>query len=245
MVSSLNNVDANKAASNSSWLHELDIFLRSQGAFPVVKLHGLLTAISSSPNMIMPSRWLSIAKIQEIIFDTSKQANEIVEDIMCLYNNVNSSLRAGTYKPVLYIPSAKTSKDSGSVDQIWQDMMVNARTWVEGYIVGMEATWPINSNSKFDSDMVNYTLEMLYYLNLPPQEMLKECQELNVSVENFYKLMIDFLPTAAITMYDFWVKPGQSNPIATEEFLARDGKIGRNDDCPCGSGRKYKKCCLH
>ncbi len=22
-------------------------------------------------------------------------------------------------------------------------------------------------------------------------------------------------------------------------------KIGRNDPCPCGSGRKYKKCCLH
>jgi uncharacterized protein YecA (UPF0149 family) len=27
------------------------------------------------------------------------------------------------------------------------------------------------------------------------------------------------------------VKPGQS-------------KVGRNDPCPCGSGKKYKKCCL-
>jgi uncharacterized protein len=24
---------------------------------------------------------------------------------------------------------------------------------------------------------------------------------------------------------------------------ARAAKIGRNDPCPCGSGRKYKKCC--
>jgi len=22
------------------------------------------------------------------------------------------------------------------------------------------------------------------------------------------------------------------------------GKIGRNDQCPCGSGKKYKKCCI-
>jgi len=22
-------------------------------------------------------------------------------------------------------------------------------------------------------------------------------------------------------------------------------KIGRNDPCPCGSGKKYKKCCMH
>ncbi|MBX3418050.1 MAG: SEC-C domain-containing protein [Pirellulaceae bacterium] len=21
-------------------------------------------------------------------------------------------------------------------------------------------------------------------------------------------------------------------------------KVGRNDPCPCGSGKKYKKCCL-
>mgnify|MGYP000021932147 CR=1 FL=1 len=30
----------------------------------------------------------------------------------------------------------------------------------------------------------------------------------------------------------------------TSETVKRDGeKIGRNDPCPCGSGKKYKKCC--
>ena len=24
----------------------------------------------------------------------------------------------------------------------------------------------------------------------------------------------------------------------------RENKIGRNDPCPCGSGKKYKNCCL-
>ena len=24
----------------------------------------------------------------------------------------------------------------------------------------------------------------------------------------------------------------------------KDSKVGRNDSCPCGSGKKYKKCCL-
>jgi len=28
------------------------------------------------------------------------------------------------------------------------------------------------------------------------------------------------------------------------EASIRHGKVGRNDPCPCGSGRKYKKCCL-
>ncbi|MFZ5573519.1 MAG: YchJ family protein [Thermodesulfobacteriota bacterium] len=31
-------------------------------------------------------------------------------------------------------------------------------------------------------------------------------------------------------------KPGQ--------FVREKAKIGRNDPCPCGSGKKYKKCCF-
>jgi preprotein translocase subunit SecA len=27
------------------------------------------------------------------------------------------------------------------------------------------------------------------------------------------------------------------------EPATRDRKAGRNDPCPCGSGKKYKKCC--
>lgn len=32
---------------------------------------------------------------------------------------------------------------------------------------------------------------------------------------------------------------------APEQATVRrnDGRVGRNDPCPCGSGRKYKKCC--
>jgi hypothetical protein len=29
-----------------------------------------------------------------------------------------------------------------------------------------------------------------------------------------------------------------------ETFVREQPKIGRNDPCPCGSGKKYKKCCL-
>jgi len=32
---------------------------------------------------------------------------------------------------------------------------------------------------------------------------------------------------------------------AQELIFRRDKpKIGRNEPCPCGSGKKYKKCCL-
>ncbi|MBK3517601.1 SEC-C domain-containing protein [Carboxylicivirga sp. N1Y132] len=30
-----------------------------------------------------------------------------------------------------------------------------------------------------------------------------------------------------------------------EQPIVNDVKTGRNDPCPCGSGKKYKKCCLN
>ena len=32
-------------------------------------------------------------------------------------------------------------------------------------------------------------------------------------------------------------------PGRQEPFVRDDAKVGRNDPCPCGSGKKFKKCC--
>jgi len=34
-----------------------------------------------------------------------------------------------------------------------------------------------------------------------------------------------------------------SRPPATRAYAAEKGKVGRNAPCPCGSGKKYKRCC--
>ena len=44
-------------------------------------------------------------------------------------------------------------------------------------------------------------------------------------------------------------KKAQSIILAYEDLkrpapAATSGRVGRNDPCPCGSGKKYKKCCL-
>ncbi len=40
------------------------------------------------------------------------------------------------------------------------------------------------------------------------------------------------------------LKASQAGDIPKVETFVHEGpKIGRNDPCPCGSGKKYKKCC--
>lgn len=40
--------------------------------------------------------------------------------------------------------------------------------------------------------------------------------------------------------------PGMAIPLTIPPTARQkhQGKIGRNDPCPCGSGKKFKRCCL-
>ena len=37
-------------------------------------------------------------------------------------------------------------------------------------------------------------------------------------------------------------RAGRSAAAAPPPFVRAGGKVGRNDPCPCGSGKKYKQC---
>jgi preprotein translocase subunit SecA len=37
---------------------------------------------------------------------------------------------------------------------------------------------------------------------------------------------------------------GENIEDRREPYVRATPKVGRNDPCPCGSGKKYKKCCL-
>jgi preprotein translocase subunit SecA len=39
---------------------------------------------------------------------------------------------------------------------------------------------------------------------------------------------------------------GSGDSIVKKQPVRKaDKKVGPNDPCPCGSGKKYKKCCMH
>lgn len=87
--------------------------------------------------------------------------------------------------------------------------------------------------------------------NTLDMEKLTEESEVNVTIdfENLYKKMVEY---KADHLYSL----EQWNNIFTDEQLdafykeqkvsrtvVKDKKVGRNEPCPCGSGKKYKQCC--
>jgi hypothetical protein len=51
-------------------------------------------------------------------------------------------------------------------------------------------------------------------------------------------------PAYTIVPTDWLAPPDAGGIQPTSHASSHPGKVGRNDPCPCGSGRKYKKCCL-
>lgn len=54
--------------------------------------------------------------------------------------------------------------------------------------------------------------------------------------------MIGVLPLMLRTLYEHF--RGLSDPLAKPGLAPDLGiKVGRNEPCPCGSGKKFKRCC--
>ncbi|MGY4492786.1 UPF0149 family protein [Pseudomonas sp. TE3610] len=50
----------------------------------------------------------------------------------------------------------------------------------------------------------------------------------------------DMVCVGALNLHAYWLaKRAPSEPVRVGD------KVGRNDPCPCGSGKKFKQCCLH
>jgi SWIM/SEC-C metal-binding protein len=67
------------------------------------------------------------------------------------------------------------------------------------------------------------------------EERMKELE--SVFEENNWKYTIELTPDNPEDITDLEIL---LNPIKTK---IAEKKVGRNEPCPCGSGKKYKKCC--
>lgn len=71
-------------------------------------------------------------------------------------------------------------------------------------------------------------------------------QKFAKAMEEMYKIALGDQPRSEPEKYKYQEHGFSSLPnlFPTPKTCLRTSFIGRNDKCPCGSGKKYKKCCL-
>jgi preprotein translocase subunit SecA len=128
------------------------------------------------------------------------------------------------------------------INQLWREHLLNMDHLKEGIgLRGYGQRDPLTEYKKEAFDMF--------------QEMIGSLKE--TAVEQLFKVRMtrEDAPVTRVAHHaapewqesrggDLEVAGGRPSGPRPEPRAADGQKVGRNDPCPCGSGKKYKKCCL-
>ena len=222
-------------------LDELEAFLLSDATSDEVMmlemLDGYLTAIASGPvevagNEWMPGVWGPTAE-DVPDFESEDQAARIVETIVRQYNGIVWSLH---HDPDTFDPSFETTVYADDPHPY-----LDGEMWAYGYMKGValrQTAW----QPLFDDPGMQEVLRPIWLLGADdPQGELDEATRTPAQRE---ALTLQ-IPAAVAAIYRYWLPTRQAvmeREVATT-LERTHPKVGRNDPCPCGGGKKFKKCC--
>ncbi len=223
-------------------IRELDQFLMDaagiEDSMDIATLDGFLTAIVCGPKTILPSEWLRWVWDMEDgedapEFVSQAQAKRILGLLMRQMNDIASTLHR---EPDQYEPLLMENPNDGDPIPILDD-------WCSGLMkaVLLDSTgWlPVTvGNPELISTMTLYGTE----------EGWEILERKNLSLDE-HKALAEGLAGTVRKIHTLWLehRRGQmadgSLPKAVRREPARNQKkIGRNEPCPCGSGKKFKQC---
>jgi uncharacterized protein len=205
-------------------LDRLDLYLSELGddAMLLSELDGYLAGVIVCPEMIQPSEWLPEVWGEGHVFESPEEAQELLPIVMAFYNDIARAIgRSRTY-----VPRLDADMDGSPFWELWASgfgRALDLRPWA----------WSVYEDmAEDDTDVLPFRL--LSALATAAEE--PGGSDLH---EDLQKLLRD----NAETIIGASVESLNQSRLAALQ-AERPTKIGRNDPCPCGSGKKYKKCCL-
>jgi uncharacterized protein len=227
---------------------ELDQFLLSldyeEGILCISELDGFFTAVVSGPEMIPPSVWLSLIWGEDEDAPDWESEEAFQRIFSLLVRHMNSTSAMLMEAPMEFEPCFLETEVEGKCLAIVGE-------WCDGYMKGVALDpdgWAAMPHAFED-----YLAPMLMFTSDEGYEQLESMEDEEVE---FWQEQI---APAARRIHAYWLAqrsgsaPPQFHPTLLpttaandEPFVRSTPKTGRNDPCPCGSGKKYKQCCgLH
>jgi uncharacterized protein len=152
------------------------------------------------------------------------------------WNTVNQTVRvqpeegAPFYIPLLFPPEGEPADN---------DMETGyGEDWARGFLEGVrlqDDAW----DDALENQTVHDCLSGMVLLDLGENP-----DDTEVVVDFAFRQSIaGQLPFIAHELWTYW-QSNEHQELSSTPNIA-PSRVGRNDPCPCGSGKKFKKCCLH
>ena len=206
----------------------------SPASMDLETVDGFFAALHCCPDMIPPSQYLPVIwgggeMPEEDSFEDDKQANQFFSAVMQHWNNVGDRI----------------NKDRVFLPLVDDEAEFLAERWAQGFLQGMKhakGDWVdlLHDEDNGGSAVVVYALA---HQNDPDPE-IRSFEE-PASAEKQETLLVH-LAASVTKIHQYFEGQRHFNARQAKEagVIKRSSpKIGRNSPCPCGSGKKYKKCC--
>ncbi len=203
------------------------------------ELCGFLFSVACSPELIQPSEWLPmIFDDEDPGYRNLAEADAVLEGILGLYNEINQQVVDGRVSLPEACRPVEAERNFGAP----------LGEWAAGFMCGhgwLAETWDAHLPEELDSELGSCVMILSYFADVRLAEAYrKESATRPISPEQMARTVVKIFADAMSS----YAHIGRSIYLALNEMDEREAprlKAGRNEPCPCGSGKKYKHCCLH
>ena len=216
---------------------------RPEGTLTYNELQGLFFAIACSPEMIPPSDWLPLVFAdEEANYCDVDEANTITQAIMILYNQWNQQVVDGE---LTIPPSCKPVEMP--LDNFSDEAPL--AQWAQGFLIGhsyLDELWNEYALDEWDEELGSCLMVLSFFADRKlaeayQEEALMEERSLEALAQDMLGLFEDAMLSYAHMGRSIYLAQLETEQERHEP--ASSDKVGRNEPCPCGSGKKFKKCC--
>ena len=220
---------------------------RPGGTLTFHQLQGFLFAIACAPELIKPSEWLPLVfNEQEAGYANEEEARSVLQALMDLYNVINTQVfTAEVALPDDIQIELPPLNNLGGVTPLGQ--------WSRGFFLGhnwLLEMWHHYTPKALDEELGTSLMILSFFSDRQLAEAYHRevTKTSGTSFEAFAEKLLGMVEDAMGS----YAHLGRSIQMALadeahdrQQPYVSKPKVGRNDPCPCGSGKKYKKCCLH
>ncbi len=203
------------------------------------EIYGLFYGCAAAPTMVMPSRFLPlIFDPKDAVFDSEQEARALLDKLITLWNKIAGWDPHG--KDFLFPPTKYPMSVRGLLTRS-EDLVAFVHYFIKGLDVGgmddrkfsSEVTAALGDLADLTGGVGLY-VEQLEKADNVPEKALQEGMVLISGLE----------PIAAdcIGRVHRGLRSARPN-TAPSPMPVQSSKVGRNEPCPCGSSRKFKRCC--
>jgi uncharacterized protein len=215
---------------------------RVKGTMTYPQLAGFLISLANAPELIPPSEWIPIVfNDQDARYETPREAEEVLQAMMALYNDCGRERMKGS----AFLPSGCEIR-SQPLDNLGDDAPLSQ--WAQGFLTGhtyLDDIWNEYTPDELDEEFGAVLMALTFFASPALADAYHKEGKGKTSLKQLADTVVMIFPDALIEYAHLGWSIFQARREAGDlgqELSARQ-TIGRNDPCPCGSGKKFKKCC--